>query len=77
MELHGSILENLERAVVSARRLRGQRVYNDTLTYWANLIDEGLREQERTAGATSASLEAVIATLRSELVDRVDGIQLP
>ena len=77
MQLHGSILENLERAIASARRLRGERVYSDTLTYWRSLVDEGLREQARTSGATSASLEAVIATLKSELVGRVGETQTP
>lgn len=67
MEIHGSIVENLENAVASARRLRGRRVYSDTLDYWVSLIEAARREQQHISFAKSTSLDDVITMLEFEI----------
>ena len=70
MELHGSIVENLEHALASARRLQGRSVYSDTLTYWRDLIQEAKRMLQNASHAKSGSLEDVVAKLEAELAKR-------
>jgi hypothetical protein len=38
MELYGDLVSNLKTAVRSTQRLRGQRVYADTLDFWRSLL---------------------------------------
>lgn len=70
MNLHGSILENVENAVASARRLRGHSVYKDTLTYWAELLQEARRTRKDLEGPPLQALEAAIVNLEAELSQR-------
>lgn len=70
MDLAGSILENVENAVTSARRLRGHRVYKDTLTYWTELLQEARRARKDLEGPQSRALEVAILNLEGELADR-------
>jgi hypothetical protein len=70
MELDGSIVENLENAIASARRLRGHPVYKDTLTYWADLLQEARRVRQEPSCAQSDALGVAIARLESELAER-------
>lgn len=70
MELAGSILENVENAVTSARRLRGHPVYKDTLTYWTELLHEARRERKDLEGPQLQTLEAAILKLEGELAGR-------
>lgn len=70
MDLAGSILENVENAVTSARRLRGHPVYKDTLAYWADLLREARRARQDLEGLQSRALEAAILNLEGELADR-------
>jgi hypothetical protein len=70
MELAGSILENVENAVTSARRLRGHPVYKDTLTYWTELIHEARRVRKDLKGPQLQALEAAILKLEGELAGR-------
>jgi hypothetical protein len=39
MKRHGSLVYNLELALLSARRLREQSVYPDTVKHWSDLVD--------------------------------------
>ena len=70
MNLSGSILENVENAVTSARRLRGHPVYRDTLTYWTELLQEARRARKDLEGPHSHALEAAILKLEAELANR-------
>ena len=70
MNLSGSILENVENAVTSARRLRGHPVYRDTLSYWTELLQEARRVRKDLAGPQLLALEAAILDLEGELADR-------
>lgn len=38
MELSGTLPENLNAAITSARRLRGSAVHRDTLAFWQDLL---------------------------------------
>jgi hypothetical protein len=70
MKLYGSLLENLESALTSGRRLRGQPVYKDTLNYWAELVQEARRALQDSSSAQSDALGAVIVELETELAER-------
>jgi hypothetical protein len=70
MKLAGSILENVENAVTSARRLRGHPVYKDTLTYWTELLHEARRERKDLEGPQLQAIEAAILKLEGELAGR-------
>lgn len=72
MNLSGSILENVENAVTSARRLRGHPVYRDTLTYWTELLQEARRARKDLTPTDLQSLEAAIINLETELAERAD-----
>jgi hypothetical protein len=70
MKLHGSILENIENAIASARRLHGHPVYRDTLVYWAELVQEARRARQDPSCTQPKLLEAAIVRLEGELADR-------
>lgn len=70
MNLSGPILENVENAVASARRLRGHPVYKDTLTYWTELLQEARRARKDLEGLSLRALEAAIVNLEAELSER-------
>lgn len=70
MKLYGSITENLEHAVASAQRLRGHPVYKETLTYWAELLQDARRERQLLTPPHLGLLEAAIVRLEEELADR-------
>jgi hypothetical protein len=44
--LHGSLVENLEAAVDSAQRLRGRRIYPQTLQFWSDLLEVARRAMD-------------------------------
>ena len=71
MKLHGSIADNLDTAIVSARRLRGHPVYKDTLAYWNELLHEARRVRQDPECARPTLLDAAIAKLEAELAERV------
>jgi hypothetical protein len=67
MELHGSIIENLQAALASAKRLRGHPIHKDTITFWRELIAQARAEMpQQTRGA---EIESLVATLEGELAD--------
>lgn len=72
MKLDGSLLDNLERAAASARRLRGHPVYKDTLIYWTELLQEARRVRLDADDAHRAQLEAAIVKLEVELAERAN-----
>jgi len=48
MELSGTVAQNLRDAIKSARKLRGQRVYPDTVRYWRQLIEFARKKSMRS-----------------------------
>ena len=70
MELHGSLLENISAAIASARRLRGHRIYPDTLSYWDELLHQARRELVSQAGEERLALRKLILELESEIAER-------
>ena len=70
MKFYGPILDNLNNAMASARRLRGHPVYKDTLAYWNELIHEARRIQREPAYEQADLLEAAIVSLELELAER-------
>ena len=71
MKFDGPILDNLNNAIASARRLRGHPVYKDTVAYWNELIQEARRIQRESAYEQADLLEAATVSLELELAERV------
>jgi hypothetical protein len=70
MDLHGTIVENLGAAVVSAERLRGHAVYQETLQFWRDLVAHA-RAEKRTGSSDDTGLrDDLVAKLEVELSDR-------
>jgi len=70
MKFDGSILDNLNNGIASARRLRGHPVYRDTIAYWGELIQEARRIQRDPDDMSAHELEAAIVGLEIELAER-------
>ena len=70
MKLHGSIIENLENAIASARRLRERPIYADTLVYWNQLLQKARRARAGMRSEHLRPVEAAIAQLETELANR-------
>jgi hypothetical protein len=70
MVLEGSLAQNLEAAVKSARRLRGHPVHNDTLTFWMELLAHGRAQIASCAGPEAGVVEQLLASLQDELAER-------
>ena len=71
MKLHGTIVENLESALQSARRHRGKPLYSDTVAYWIDLVNHSRASLDVTPHADS--VRRLIAALEIELAERGDG----
>lgn len=67
MDIHGTIMANLQGAITSASRLRGKPVYPDTLTHWTGVLDEARKARTRTDGRDLPTLDALVARLEIEL----------
>lgn len=60
MKIEGSIQANLMSAIVSCRRLCGQRVHRDTIAYWHSILEQGRRN-------TTAPFDDDVANLVNQL----------
>ena len=67
MDLYGSLVENLEAAVESTRRLRGQRVYTDTIQFWSDLLETARRVLATVIDVNSPAVAALADQLEAEL----------
>lgn len=70
MELAGTITDNLQAAIFSARRLRGHKVHPDTLRFWRELLECARGIARRSALAQPDEVDGLIADLHSELAAR-------
>jgi glycine cleavage system protein P-like pyridoxal-binding family len=67
MKLHGTIIDNLQAALASAKRLRGQSVHRDTISFWRDVIEQArLETPEQTH---KAEIETLITALEAEIAD--------
>ncbi len=71
MDLHGSLANNLQAAIASARRSKGHPVHADTFAFWSELLQharllkaEG-NEDVSTIDPLLAELDAAIAERRA------------
>jgi hypothetical protein len=67
MDLYGSLVENLEAAVESTRRLRGQRVNSDTIQFWSDLLETARRVLATVIDVNSPAVAALADQLEEEL----------
>lgn len=66
MKYYGGLSENIKRAGIQARRMRGQPKSPDTLAFWAQLIRDG-HDRLRAQPRQSSRLPELIAQLEEEL----------
>ena len=69
MELYGTVAENLQLAIRSARRFRGKAVHSDTVAYWKNLLCEA-RLNLNNGSMMPPSVEALVLALENEISER-------
>lgn len=72
MKLHGSVEDNLTAAVRSARRLRGQPIYPETLGYWGELLDHARRDRPSEYPGENQLVGRLIIELEAEMAGRAD-----
>lgn len=69
-KLHGTLAANLDAALMSARRLRRQTVYSETLTYWRELLDLARQKLPADALAKGHPIAVSADHLERELKER-------
>ena len=75
MQIEGSMLNNMKAAAKSAQRLRGKRVYQETMDFWIELAAEGRRIVERYNSAELDELDELvyeIVSVEREIKSRND-----
>ena len=72
MNLHGSVEDNLSAAIRSARRLRGEPIYIETLQYWSDLLNHARRERFWLGSPLSNRRGKLVDELETEIAKRVD-----
>lgn len=70
MDIAGSIKENLEAAVRSARRLRGHPVHQDTLGFWRELLSMSRATKRWEPVDDMMAIERLIVELHEEIALR-------
>lgn len=70
MELSGSLADNVEAALRSAKRLSGQPVYADTLRFWTDLAAHAEAAVRELSSAEAFAVERLLSQLRAEIVNR-------
>jgi hypothetical protein len=73
MVLHGSLVDNLDSALQSARRHRNKALYADTIDYWNALLGHSRGLLDVTPNADTA--RRLIACLEVELADRAAAVR--
>lgn len=70
MDLHGSLVSNLEAAVDSARRHRDKRVYLETVQHWSDLLTEARNVLATRIDADSAAIRRLADVLDAAIAKR-------
>jgi hypothetical protein len=72
MQPEGRLIKYMSGAVRSSKRLRGHPVYQDTLSFWSELLDEARRVLNASGNVARPKLAALVYQLEVEL----EGFQL-
>jgi hypothetical protein len=70
MKIEGCLIDNLQAAVASARRLHGHPVYKDTQVYWSELLAMARAERGLHSACDQTHIDLLIAKLQQELAER-------
>jgi hypothetical protein len=70
MELHGSMVTNLQAALSSAQRLRDRPVHRDTISFWRSLLALARETQGEQTEDSTAEIERLTKALEAELTAR-------
>jgi hypothetical protein len=76
MKLDGTILNNLQAALSSAKRLRGHPVHKDTLAFWRELLAHSRAAFRGEAASEKGAFEPLLAALEAELAMRDRSAEL-
>jgi hypothetical protein len=69
VELSGTVVQNLRRAIDSARRHEGRPVYRETIDYWSLLVTHA-RDSQTRSRERSPKLDQLIGKLSDMLAER-------
>ena len=69
MELHGTLVYNLQLALDSARRLRDHPVHRDTLAFWSDLVGEARARGSAEAVPDDLDVQSLIGKLEAAIVE--------
>ena len=70
MKLSGSVLDNLQAAVTSARRFRGHPVHAETLQFWRDLLGYARQVKADQPAEEEQRIDEALVQLETELADR-------
>ena len=70
MKLSGSVLENLQAAVRSARRFRGHPVHSETVQFWRDLLSYARQVKAEQPSHEEQRIDDALVQLETELSDR-------
>jgi hypothetical protein len=66
----GTLLQNLQAALASAKRLRGQPVHRDTIDFWRQLLHHAEAVEQVYPASDAPMVTRLIAELQQELAGR-------
>jgi hypothetical protein len=72
VKLYGTLAANLDAALISAERLRSQKVYSETLSYWGELLTLARQTLPTDALANGHPIAVSADRLERELKDRTE-----
>jgi hypothetical protein len=70
MELQGSLIDNVQAALVSAKRHRGKLVYAETLQFWREILAIAQGQVGTFVDGDTSALTQLASELESEINGR-------
>ncbi len=69
LDLHGSLADNLQAAIASARRYQGHPVHSDTIAFWSDLLQHA-RALKAEGNDAASTIDPLLAELDAAIAQR-------
>lgn len=69
MDIHGSLADNLQAAIASARRYKGHTVHKETIAFWSELLQHA-RLQKAVGNEEASRIDLLLAELDAAIAER-------
>ena len=69
MDIHGSLANNLQAAIASARRYKGHPVHAETITFWSELLQHA-RILKAEGNVEASTIDPLVAELDAAIAER-------